>query len=469
MVMSRPRLAAALVALVTAAGAWLRFDRIGWQSLWLDEGTTAVLALTDWATFQHIITNVRSNMFLHLLLLRGWTELGTSEAMLRMPSALFGIATIPLLYLLGRRLFDARVGVLAALLLAVSPTHVVYSQEARSYAMLLFLAALWTLLWLEAMEKDSLRSWTLFVVVVIAGAYAHFVALLGLGVLLLSVPLAPRRAPESRRHMIMACAVVSLGVAPILFVMSRADVFLLGWIPRPTAASFTEWGVFLASARGRGAFLLAAALWIPALLSLLEYGRGLRAADPRIRMLHLWIFLPPLLGLAASMARAVFVPRYFLPSLLPLLLLVAVQIARLAPRWQLPAGATLALLLLFGVSTIHDQQIEDWRGAISHVRASARPGDAVVLWGPSCIRPFRYYTRGDDRFVVLSHTGRELWRPLRRWIDRVDGSQPRVWVVTSHEYNTDSRASVATRLQASHSMTSFQQFQAVDVALFERR
>ena len=65
----------------------------------------------------------------------GWAS-GTARARLRLPSAVFGVLTIPLVYALGRTIRDHRLGIVAALLFAISPFQVWYSQEARGYSLL---------------------------------------------------------------------------------------------------------------------------------------------------------------------------------------------------------------------------------------------------------------------------------------------------------------------------------------------
>ena len=72
---------------------------------------------------------------LYYSVLHGWLRFGDSEAALRIPSMVFGVLTIPLVYALGRTIRDHRLGLVAALLFAISPFQVWYSQEARGYSL----------------------------------------------------------------------------------------------------------------------------------------------------------------------------------------------------------------------------------------------------------------------------------------------------------------------------------------------
>lgn len=114
------------------------------QSLWLDEGTSAILARDN--TLVSIIKDFAPGDFhppLYYLLLNLWSRVfGHSEVALRGLSVLTGLGTIGLVYLIGEKLFNKKTGYIAALLLAISPLHIYYSQEARMYSLqTLFVAA----------------------------------------------------------------------------------------------------------------------------------------------------------------------------------------------------------------------------------------------------------------------------------------------------------------------------------------
>ena len=82
-----------------------------------------------------------------------------SEAALRIPAFLFGIASIATIALLLKELGLARAGVLAAIILAVHPWHIRYASEARGYSMVLCLLPLLLVFWLRALRDGSWRWW----------------------------------------------------------------------------------------------------------------------------------------------------------------------------------------------------------------------------------------------------------------------------------------------------------------------
>jgi len=126
--------AIALVGIVLL-GTLLRVIHLGTRSLWIDEGSSAVVARLDLHQFIRLVTTVEANMVLYYALLRFWMSWGDSETFIRALSVLFAVATLPLVYMLGARLFNTRVGLIGALLLSINAFHIRYAQEARGYSL----------------------------------------------------------------------------------------------------------------------------------------------------------------------------------------------------------------------------------------------------------------------------------------------------------------------------------------------
>lgn len=158
----------------------------------------------------------------------GWMHLWTrlvrpSEWTLRLPSALMGTMTVPLLGILGARLLGRRQGFWAALLLAVAPLHVAYSQEARTYAVTVLLVVLSTVVCLAVAETENRWAWIAYGAVAATVPAMHFlatVALLPQVAWLLGRPAARRRLPYA--------------VASGLLLLSLLTPF--GWLQSAVAA-----------------------------------------------------------------------------------------------------------------------------------------------------------------------------------------------------------------------------------------
>ncbi|ETW96580.1 MAG: hypothetical protein ETSY1_26030 [Candidatus Entotheonella factor] len=129
-----------ILSFILLCGACLRFYGLDAESLWADEGIT-VRTVSDSFTAMKQILAKAIHPPLHYLILHPFTHLfGNSEFVVRLPSAIFGIMSIFMTYCLGKSLFNARTGFIAAGLVALSYFQIRYSQEARNYALLNMLA-----------------------------------------------------------------------------------------------------------------------------------------------------------------------------------------------------------------------------------------------------------------------------------------------------------------------------------------
>ncbi|MDP3994868.1 MAG: glycosyltransferase family 39 protein [bacterium] len=143
------------------------------QSLWLDEATTAYVA--GHFSFAEIITKFSPGDFhppLYYLILRGWSMIfAISEVSVRIPSVVFGLLTVYLVFLIGKELVNRKTGLVAAVLLATSGLHIYYSQEARMYALTALLVSCLVYLFLK-------KKWVLFSTFLVLVAMTDYVALL---------------------------------------------------------------------------------------------------------------------------------------------------------------------------------------------------------------------------------------------------------------------------------------------------
>lgn len=163
------------LALVTGVAFALRWFKLGEWSFWIDElffirraesQSTLQEVLARWPPLSVILTGGVLRAF------------GVSEWSARLVPALIGVLSIPALYVPLRRMLGPRVALLAVLLLAVSPWHVFWSQNARYYTALLLLATLASLAFYFALERDSVPLLVLFYVLLVLAFRERALALL---------------------------------------------------------------------------------------------------------------------------------------------------------------------------------------------------------------------------------------------------------------------------------------------------
>jgi hypothetical protein len=150
---SQPR---RLLAALTIAAAAVRFATVDVQSYWFDEALTAKLVGMPFGGMLSALPHTELTPPLYYVVAWPWLHVvGSHEAALRSLSALFGIAVVPVAYLIGRELASRAVGLAGAALVAFNPLLIWYSQEARPYSLLVLLSALALLFFARAPRRPG--------------------------------------------------------------------------------------------------------------------------------------------------------------------------------------------------------------------------------------------------------------------------------------------------------------------------
>jgi len=82
--------------------------------------------------------------------------------------------SIPLIYKLGKLFFDRKVGLVSAFILSISPLHIWYSQEARGYALSIFLSMLMVYFFISIIKTNQLHLWICFIISSVIAVYANY-------------------------------------------------------------------------------------------------------------------------------------------------------------------------------------------------------------------------------------------------------------------------------------------------------
>ncbi len=131
-----------LVILITLIGGGLRILLLNKNGMWLDETFSVWLASHRVVDMLQWIVKIDQHPPLYYFLLHYWiAHYGDTPYYARLLSVLFGTATIPIIYLIGKRMSDVMMGLAAAMILAFSPFNIYYAQETRMYTLLTFNAA----------------------------------------------------------------------------------------------------------------------------------------------------------------------------------------------------------------------------------------------------------------------------------------------------------------------------------------
>lgn len=351
------------------------------RGLWLDEVTTVAQVRLPFGEMLADIAAVDVHPPLHQILLWGWARMfGTGELAVRVPFVLIGAALVPLLFLAGRDLYGRRVGAVAALLGAVAPLAVWYSQEARMYSLYMVFSVL--AMWGQgrAMRDHRWSSWGWFALGTAGLLWTHWFALLQIAVqqvvLLVHVirrgRLGHRVAPVLGRWA-AACGAIAVTVVPLVSLLGQQLAAYgqrgagLDNMPSQTGAAVADlatdlsvyrlavnWVWALAGYHANDTMVLLVALWPLAMLAAFAVlGRG--PWEPPTFVLVAVAVVPVLIlfGLGGLKAN-LFEIRYVIGSVPALLLLIA-RAAVLPARTAGTVVATGALVVASAVGLADEQ------------------------------------------------------------------------------------------------------------------
>ncbi|MGB3904178.1 MAG: glycosyltransferase family 39 protein [Anaerolineae bacterium] len=430
-----PKRAMALLVLTVLLAFALRLYRLGYQSVWYDEGVSIHLATKDLSDLtRHTAGDIHPPLYYYLL--HFWIlMLGPSEFSAAFLSLVFGMLIIALSYRLARDLYGRHIGLLTAFLIAISPFNLWYSQEIRMYSLgaCLGLISLYCLMRLTGMvRRTSLetpervgiassrdgRSWKLwmgYVLSATAGLYSlyYFVFLLLLENLFVFGwwvfnKLGKREGPLSLARWLLAQGAVLLLYLPWLPVALRQALDP----PVPPWREFTGLGTVVtdswaALALGQSVDPQSVLIWplLSFLFAIYLLGLLSPTADRQGRMTTVlfcgYTFVPLLAIHALSLRTPLFHVRYLYTYSTPFYLLLALGFVRLVRISRVALPVSLALLTVASGYSIYNFHFapqyaaDDHRGAVGYLEERIAPGDAVLIDAGYAYPPFLYYFEGE--------------------------------------------------------------------------
>jgi 4-amino-4-deoxy-L-arabinose transferase-like glycosyltransferase len=482
--MPRAWILTALLAMVVVGGA-LRAYRLGYQSLWNDEIVTWISAQgSPW----HVITQREENSNippLYYLVASASLALRNRlglEAALRVPSVLVGVLSIPLLFLVVRTWLDERVALLASVAMTISPFHVWYSQEARPYALLLFLSLVALYCLQRALAEPGRWEWKAGTAVAAAATfYCHTVGVAFIAFVVTYVALAtrdpdPEGAPQFPPR--LAAAGDPAPHAPqswlvrargwitafvVMIVLCLPGVYRLATFPPTVSADssrtltplqfgYALWSFAVGYSYGpsldelhtpdRDALLRHYATTVVplGLVLLVLTALGAWSLSQRYRRsrlaVALWLLFPvAFVALGAVLTVHPFNVRYTIISFFPALVLIVVGLDALPGRairglaWM-GVGAVSAVAL-YGYYTDPRYARDDDRGAGAFLEAHATPNALVVAHRAFTARDLGFYAPLDTNIVPFPRERGTKGNDLRADLEETVAGAPRVWLFLS--------------------------------------
>jgi 4-amino-4-deoxy-L-arabinose transferase-like glycosyltransferase len=402
-----------LLASIILVGAFLRLWQLGDTSLWLDEAGTLNFAALPWSTLW--ISAYDNAPPLYYSIIKLVLNFGDTEFIVRLPSALFGILVIPVVYLAAAMIAGQKAGLVAALFMTLSPVQIEFSQEARNYSLLMLAQSVAYLGLLRIVcsgesvgekknhaPKFAFGVW-LYAAGVLLALYTNNIAVFFVFitqvVFFAWYALTRRTDPRLFYSWLLANALVLVAWSPwgYLVITELLGNGTMDWLEQPSIED--AWVIFR-NVHGlpllwSGRTVLELIIVVLALLALLH----LRGRLPVLAALLAVTFVGPLLIWLMGEFHPLYMMRTIAWSFLGTAILVGVAVSGFSPKlWGL---TVIVIAVVLGrVSWIYHEiggfRHHDWREAASLWQAGeggVATDTAILLCEPSTVLPFLYYAR----------------------------------------------------------------------------
>lgn len=329
--------------LILLLGSFLRFYHLDFQSIWVDEIHTLKEADPglSWEEFHSVIMFREGIPHLYFILVKGFLLIfGKTIWAARMLSAIVGIASIYGMYLLGKQAFNKKAGLASAALLSVNAFHIFHSQDARSYALLLFFTVYAIYFLLKFIKAPGLKSAVWFAVFTGLIGHAHPIGITVICGICLFLLYNIWQSPKSDRLVLLKWSLISGVIAfviflPVFLILLKVSDINSFWVPMPTPHVYTDMVYEFLGGSELTWFimqLLLVFLFVQLFFEKKEVADDKVASNkplfPIFMLCLCWVLLAFIIPLVRSYLKVpMLLSRYFINLIPALLLLVGVGIA----------------------------------------------------------------------------------------------------------------------------------------------
>lgn len=395
-----------MIWFILGLGVVLRLINLD-QSLWLDEATQVILSQDS---LSNIFYNHGADFHppLSYILMHFWIFLGTSESWLRLLSVIFGVLTIWFCYKLASGIFNPKIGLLSALLLAISPYHIYYSQEVRMYSEMTFFAVCSMYFFYRYIKENKLINSFVYIFATTALIYTHYDGVFLIAVQMMYILFFKRNLVSTFFKNIFLIFLLYLPWLPYFLIQLRSglniDQYLPGWREVLTVSTYKALPlIFFKFSFGRIDFENQLIYMSIAILVLLVFGfaffigiRSIKNLDSKLILF--WFFVPIVLVILVSLKVPINQPfriLYVIPAYYILLALGISQTKRLTKL----LAFLLIVLSLAGLSLYYLNPRywrEDWRSAVKFTEDNTSDNSLVIFAWPSSFPPYQWYSQKNN-------------------------------------------------------------------------
>jgi uncharacterized membrane protein len=429
-----------LLALILLLGIALRLYNLGVESYWIDEMSTVI---EGQQSIEQLLTSGRFDQPpAYYLPFHFWIQIfGAHELSTRSFSALVGVGSIVLVYIIGRELFNESTGLLSALFMAVSEYQIYYSQVARFYSFFEMATLLSFLSFILVLRNKGLRYFAFYVLANLLLLYSHTYGIFVIAAQNIFIVLYVRKYGHMIVHWLISQVIILLAFIPYFYPLLFSEGSVEGTVhsnagdlPLPsivdilrsvyrfifTARRERSWEEILASYAVAGVFLLVGF----SLFTIWQKGRNLKIgarevfAFSRERpgkldetiLVCCWLLGPIMLPFLLSfIVIPLFKDNYMISAAPAFYLLLAVGVLGIRKVMPLIVSlGMLAIMILPNLGYYYGADIhEQWSEAAAFVDKNDEPGDVIVFAPNMGIgiqeKAFYWYYQGSLQSCGLSN------------------------------------------------------------------
>ncbi|MGZ4922151.1 MAG: glycosyltransferase family 39 protein [Halobacteriota archaeon] len=493
--------------LLTLLGLAVRVYHLTAQGIWWDEAWSLWVAHMEAPQVIHLAV-IDNHPPLYYLMLHYWVlAFGDSEFVVRFLSVIFSVLAIPMIYAVGRQLFDKQVGIVGALILSLSALNVQFAQETRMYSLMVLLALISMYFFILLLERPSLAFSVGYVAATALLLYNHvygFFVVVAQNAYLLALFLLWRDRPLRLKSWVLHQAALLVLYIPWLVVLISqiSEVERDFWIPIPTLSTLlVTFYDYAGTTKLQAIFLLLA------VFSVISYRRisgslmqslqsrkiehllwEVRLTNTKeVCLLAVWLLVINIVPFAIShFSTPIYFYKYTIPASIALYLFVAAGIRNI--NWNYAkAGVILLISILSLALCIASAQSPSAltmkpqaREAVTTVVQNATGGDLVIVYPSSHALEFGYYNHRPDLIVTpavqpfvfwSSSADKDVPRIVNKTSSDAEGHS-RVWLVyANYEARLDQQAgpAISATLNESYTLSFSKHYVGYDVYLFEKR
>ncbi len=503
-----------LLILIIILGSFLRVYKLSSESFWIDEAATVYTTKQDavntvkdiYITLEHASQYFKGGGIppLYLVLANYWTKLvGLSEAKLRLLSAIFGIISVYVIFLVGKDMFDEGVGLVSAFLLSINYLQIYYSQEARPYSLGILLTLLSVYFLFNALNKKKIFYWIAHVVSSVLLIYTHyfgFLILLFESLFLLFYLKEYRNSVKSIFISALSIFVLYIPWLPVLVRLISGSEYLrlyLGknvlwdlvkisvqfnsWITpdfktrdalRPLYSSFNNlhiydlilvsWLAWLTIICVISITILFGSSFFILLTSKNKKTNKYNFQDKKYVFLLMWLFTPisiPILITIIFPSSPIFGFVQYAIFASPAYYLIVSKGILQSRKYSIILGILLIISIppLYSYYSNFDKQ--QWRESAEYFKTNRNSNEIIVTNVPANVLPLSYYYADMDNVVGIADL-EDLKREIK------DGNT--VWLLYSSEKYGDFNGTIKSYLDASYKLNKKIEFTGIKIFYYTK-